>query len=382
LRGIADDLGISRGTLSDWVKGLGTGSTTAPISSPRAPLGRPESQAEKVARLEVENAQLRAEKAKIETEKSILRQAAKYFAGETNRRATPVGCRPPRHLRGGRLCEVIEVNRSSFYAWDDAAPARAERAAADAELAERIRVVHEADKAYGVPRVTAELNDGAPPQERVNHKRVARVMGAHGIAGIRLRRRVRTTVPEPSDAKAPDLLKRDFTAEEPNRKYVGDITYLPLADGHNLYLATVIDCCSRKLAGWAVADHMRTSLVADALKVALGDRGSLRGAIFHADHGAQYTSKDYAQLCDQLGVILSLGGVGTSADNALAESFNATLKPETLAGAATFTDEATCRREIFRWATRYNTRRRHSYCGYLSPNTYENQLVATIPQAA
>jgi transposase InsO family protein len=281
-----------------------------------------------------------------------------------------------------RLCEVIEVNRSSFYAWDAAAPARAERAAADAELAERIRVVHEADKAYGAPRVTAELNDGAPPGSRVNHKRVARVMAEHGIAGIRLRRRVRTTVPEPSDAKAPDLLQRDFTAEEPNRKYVGDITYLPLANGHNLYLATVIDCCSRKLAGWAVAEHMRTTLVTDALKAALADRGSLRGAIIHADHGAQYTSKDYAKLCDQLGVTLSLGGVGTSADNALAESFNATLKRETLAGAAAFTDEQSCRREIFRWATRYNTRRRHSYCGYLSPNTYENQLVGTIPEAA
>jgi len=281
-----------------------------------------------------------------------------------------------------RLCEVLEVKRSSFYAWADAAPARAERAAVDQELAERIRVVHEADKAYGAPRVTAELNDGAPPGSRVNHKRVARVMAEHGIAGIRLRRRVRTTVPEPSDAKAPDLLQRDFTAEEPNRKYVGDITYLPLANGHNLYLATVIDCCSRKLAGWAVAEHMRTTLVTDALKATLADRGSLRGAIIHADHGAQYTSKDYAKLCDQLGVTLSLGGVGTSADNALAESFNATLKRETLAGAAAFTDEQTCRREIFRWATRYNTRRRHSYCGYLSPNTYENQLVATIPEAA
>ena len=121
-----------------------------------------------------------------------------------------------------RLCEVIEGNRSSFYAWDAAAPARAERAAADAVLAERIRVVHEADKAYGAPRVTAELNDGAPP-ERVNHRRVARVMAERGIAGIRLRRRVRATIPEPSDEKVPDLLKRDFTAEAPNHKYVGDM---------------------------------------------------------------------------------------------------------------------------------------------------------------
>jgi transposase InsO family protein len=207
-------------------------------------------------------------------------------------------------------------------------------------------------------------------------------MAEHRIAGIRLRRRVRTTVPEPSDAKVPDLVKRDFTAEQPNRKYVGDITYLPLADGSNLYLATVIDCCSRKLAGWAIADHMRTDLVTDALKAALADRGSLRGAIFHADHGAQYTSKDLARLCGQLGVTLSLGGVGSSADNALAEAFNATLKRETLAGSAVYADEASCRREIFRWAVRYNTRRRHSYCGQLSPNTYENKLVATIPEAA
>lgn len=281
-----------------------------------------------------------------------------------------------------RLCEVIEVNRSSFYAWDAAAPARAERASADEELADRVRAVQAQDKAYGAPRVTAELNDGAPAEERVNHKRVARVMAERGLAGIRLRRKVRTTIPEPSDQKVSDLLKRDFIAQTPNTKYVGDITYLPLADGSNLYLATVIDCCSRKLAGWAVADHMRTELVTDALKVALADRGSLRGAIFHADHGAQYTSKDLAQLCGQLGVIQSLGGVGSSADNALAESFNATLKRETLAGAATYFDESSCRREIFRWAARYNTRRRHSYLGHQAPNIYENQLATTLPEAA
>ena len=281
-----------------------------------------------------------------------------------------------------RMCEVIEVNRSSFYAWDAAAGARAERAAEDAQLADRIRIVHQDDKAYGAPRITAELNDAVPAPERVNHKRVARVMAEHGIAGVRLRRRVRTTIPEPSDEKVPDLVKRDFTAEAPNRKYVGDITYLPLADGSNLYLATVIDCCSRKLAGWAVADHMRTDLVAEALKAALAERGSLRGAIFHADHGAQYTSKDLARLCGQLGVTQSLGGVGTSADNALAESFNATLKRETLAGAATYADEASCRRQIFRWAVRYNTKRRHSYLGHQAPNTYENTRTATLPEAA
>ena len=279
-----------------------------------------------------------------------------------------------------RLCRILKLARSSYYYWRSTEAARAARDAADVALVERIKVVHARhDGTYGAPRITADLNDDGLA---INHKRVARVMAERGLAGIRIRRKVRTTVPEPSDQKVPDLLNRDFTAETINTKYVGDITYLPLADGSNLYLATVIDCCSRKLAGWAIADHMRTSLVEDALKVALADRGSLRGAIFHADHGSVYTSKDYAKLCAQLGVTRSHGAVGSSADNALAESFNAALKRETLAGAATYGDDASCRREVFRWAVRYNTRRRHSYLGQVSPNTYENKLVVTIPEAA
>lgn len=281
-----------------------------------------------------------------------------------------------------RMCEVLEVGRSSFYAWQKGKPLREQRAQEDAELAERIKAIQAEDKSYGAPRVTAELNDGAEPEDKVNHKRVARVMREQHLPGLRLRRRVRTTVPEPADEKAPDLLQRDFTAEAPTRKLVGDITYLPLACGKNLYFATVIDCYSRRLVGWALADHMRTDLVTDALKMALATRGSLRGAVFHADHGGQYTSKDMAKLCTLLGVTRSFGAVGSSADNALAESFNATLKREVLAGLPTFTDEWTCRREIFRWATRYNTKRRHSYCRYLSPNAYENKNAATIPEAA
>jgi transposase InsO family protein len=284
-----------------------------------------------------------------------------------------------RHAYGvKRLCEVLQIARSSFYAWLDAQPRRAERAAADAELAMRIRVLHEQDTTQGAPRITAELNDGAPAAARVNHKRVARVMHEHGIAGLRLRRRVRTTVPEPADQKVPDLLNRDFTADAANQRYVGDITYLPLADGANLYLATVIDCFSRRLAGWAIADHMRTELIADALTAARDTRGCLAGAVFHSDHGSQYTSKDFAQLCASLGVTQSMGAVGTSADNALAESFNASLKRETLQGAHAWPDEHTCRREVFRWVTRYNTRRRHSYCGQQAPIAYEQQHAATL----
>jgi transposase InsO family protein len=190
-----------------------------------------------------------------------------------------------------RLCALVEVARSSFYAWLAGEPRRQQRRVADAELAERIRTIHDQDRALGAPRITAELNDGAARDRRVNHKRVARVMREHHIAGLRLRRRVRTTIPEPADQKVPDLLRRDFTAAAPNQRYVGDITYLPLADGSNLYLATVIDCYSRRLTGWAIAEHMRTDLVTDALGAARDMRGSLAGAIFHTDHGAQYTRR-------------------------------------------------------------------------------------------
>ncbi|KOS53044.1 integrase [Rhodococcus rhodochrous KG-21] len=285
-----------------------------------------------------------------------------------------------------RLCEVVEISRSSFYAWLAAAPARAARARRDAALAEQIRAVQDpargGDRAYGAPRVTAELNDGAAEGQRVNRKRVARVMREHGLAGIRLRRRVTTTLPEQSGRKFPDLLERDFTAPAPNRRYVGDITYLPIADGTNLYLATVIDVCSRKLAGWAIADHMRTELVEDAMRAAWRERGSLRGTVFHSDHGSVYTSKAYAALCEQLGVTQSMGAIGSSADNALAESFNATLKREILAGYATFGDQSTAYRAVFRWANRYNTRRRHSAIGNISPNTYETAVSPRLAEAA
>ena len=281
-----------------------------------------------------------------------------------------------------RLCELVQVERSSFYAWQAAAPAREARAAADAQLASRIRAVHEEDNTMGAPRITAELNDGAGDGERVNHKRVARVMRQDGIRGYQRRRKVRTTIPDQAEQKVPDLIQRDFTAAAPNQRYVGDITYLPIADGSNLYLATVIDCYSRRLVGWALADHMRTELVIDALQAAAATRGSLAGSIFHSDHGSVYTSKDFARLCAALGVTQSMGAVGTSADNSLAEAFNATFKREVLQDANCWSDETTCRRKAFRWLNRYNTRRRHSWCGYRSPIGYEALTAATLLSAA
>ena len=285
-----------------------------------------------------------------------------------------------------RLCEVVEIARSSFYAWLAAAPGRAAKAAADAVLAARIRVLQDpaqgGDRAYGAPRITADLNDGVPVAERVNHKRVARVMREHRLAGIRLRRRVKTTIPDQSARRFPDLIGRDFSVGDPGRRYVGDITYLPIADGTNLYLATVIDCYSRRLVGWAIADHMRTELVEDALKAAAATRGTLKGSVFHSDHGSVYCSKDYAKLCRKLGVTQSMGAVGSSADNALAESFNATMKREVLQDAACWSNELVCRRQVFRWLVRYNTKRRHSWCRYVPPVLYETGNTATLPTAA
>lgn len=282
------------------------------------------------------------------------------------------------HRRYGvkRLCSILNISRSSFYYWRRTAADRAARQASDAQLAARIRAVHqESDGTYGAPRITAELRETSG--ETVNHKRVARIMREVGIEGVRLRRRHRTTVPDPSAAKAPDLIHRDFTAGTLNTKYVGDITYLPVDGGKFCYLATVIDLASRRLTGWAIADHMRTDLVTDALAAAVRTRGSLAGAVMYTGHGAQYTSRAFAEACRSAGVRQSMSAVGSSADNALAESFNATFKRETLQGRKSWPTEREARLNAFRWLHRYNTRRRHSRLGQRPPIAFENALHIT-----
>lgn len=259
-----------------------------------------------------------------------------------------------------RLCEVLTINRSSYYAWRAAAPARRQRLLDDAALGARIKAVFtDENGCYGAKRVTAAINTDpadsvagdADNPSRVNHKRVARLIRQMGLFGYTKKRRVRTTQSNTTAPKFPDLLKRKFTADAANTVYVGDITYLPIADGTNMYLATVIDCYSRQLTGFAIADHMRTDLVEEALRMARGVRGSLEGAIFHSDHGSVYTSEQYRRACERFGVTQSMGAVGTSADNSLAESFNASLKREVLQDEAVFASQLVCRREVFRWCT-------------------------------
>jgi transposase InsO family protein len=175
----------------------------------------------------------------------------------------------------------------------------------------------------------------------------------------------------------------DFNAPEPGPKYMGDITYLPLAGGEFLYLATVLDCFGRKVVGWSIADHMRTGLIAGALGMAAATRGGLDGAVFHSDHGAQYGSRACADRCSDLGAFRSTGAVGSSADNAACESFHASLKRETLQGARDYGDPATCRRTVLAWLTRYNTRRRHSANDHSAPtktNTDTTPLNSRSPR--
>ncbi|MFC9494999.1 IS3 family transposase [Streptomyces sp. NPDC056982] len=376
-KSIAADLGVNRATVREWVlrdrerRGI-TAAAAKPGAQPReaVPSADPD---ERVRQLEARVAELEASERKLATERDILRKAAKYFAGgdELVRSRFQFVDDHRDTYEVKRLCQVLDVNRSSYYKWLAGAEARAARQREDRILAEEIREVHgESGGAYGSPRVTAELREKG---RRVNEKRIARIMRTFSITGIRLRRRVRTTVPDPAASPVPDLFQRDFTATEPGREYMGDITYLPLAGGEFLYLATVLDCFSRKVVGWSIADHMRTGLVADALRMAATTRGRLDGAVFHSDHGAQYVSRAFAGLCDQLGVTRSMGAVGTSADNAACESFHASLKRETLQGAHDYGDSDTCRRTVFAWLTRYNTRRRHSANGHLSPNEYEHR---------
>lgn len=281
-----------------------------------------------------------------------------------------------------RLCEVLKLNRSSYYKWKTTSTTRKNRLLSDAILGARVKAVFTKERGcYGAKRITAELNDDLPDTP-VNHKKIARIMRSLKLFGYSKRRKVITTVSEGKKPVFPDLVGRKFTVEQPNQVYVGDITYLPIADGSNMYLATVIDCFSRRLVGFAIADHMRASLVQDALVMAKGQRGSLEGAVFHSDHGSVYTSHAFQETCSTLGIRQSMGAIGSSTDNALAESFNAALKREVLQDAKIFASQLECRRGVFRWCTRYNTTRRHSWCGYLAPVVFEERCPVMLKSAS
>jgi len=262
-------------------------------------------------------------------------------------------------------CRVLGVSASGYYAWA-VRPASA-RATADAALMEQIRVIHTRSRGtYGERRVHAEL---AALGVHIGRKRVARLMRALGLAGVSRRKGTRTTIRDRDARPAPDLVDRDFTAAAPDRLWVADITYVPTWAGF-LYLAVVLDAWSRRVVGWAMATHLRTALVLEALNMALAQRRPTE-VIHHSDQGCQYTAIAFGQRCGEMGVRPSMGSVGDAYDNAMCESFFATLECELL-DRHRFQTQVEARMAIFEFIEGwYNPHRRHSALDYQSPINYE-----------
>jgi len=268
------------------------------------------------------------------------------------------------------LCRMLGISPSGYWAWRKREPSA--RAKANAVLTERIVAIHATSRqTYGAPRVHADL---CATGIRCGRMRVARLMRAAGVVGCHRRRHVVTTVREPSAPLAPDCIERQFVAEAPNTKWTADITYVPTWAGF-LYLAVVLDVFSRRIVGWAMAEHLRTELVLAALDMALWNRRPDPGVIHHSDHGCQYTSVAFGSRCQEEGVIPSLGSRGDCFDNAITESFFATLECELLKR-QTFPTHREARTAIFDYIEGfYNTHRRHSALGYRSPAGFERRLI-------
>ncbi len=266
-----------------------------------------------------------------------------------------------------RACELLQVSRAAYYADRRIGPSR--RELEDDELTEAIRSVHEESKGrYGAPRIHAELRRAG---RRHGRKRIARLMRQARLRGRTPKRWKKTTIADPAAAARADLVRRDFTANAAavNSRWCGDITYVPTWEGW-LYLATVIDIASRRVVGFAMADHLRTELVADALANAVAARNPKPGLIFHSDRGCQYTSAEFHRFCKDNLIRTSVGRTGQCWDNALAESFFASLKGECLDQRA-WPTHASARRAIVDYIGWFNGTRLHSTLGYVTPNEFE-----------
>jgi putative transposase len=265
------------------------------------------------------------------------------------------------------MCRVLEVSKSGYHAW--AKRPLGPRAVEDARLTTRIRELHAKRRGvYGSPRIWSDLvlDDG----ERIGRKRVERLMRQAGLSGLIPKKWKATTIRVPGVRVAEDLLDRNFAAGAPNRCWVADITYLRTWEGW-LYLVAVQDLYSRRIVGWAMADHMRAELVTDALQMALTNRRPERGLIWHSDQGSQFVSLTFGQKARAAGIAQSMGSKGDCYDNAVCESFHATLEKELLRSRS-FKTRQEAKTAIFDWIEAwYNPARRHSRLGYRSPDQYE-----------
>lgn len=268
------------------------------------------------------------------------------------------------------MCRLLGVSSSGYHAWKHRPPSA--RAAYDAVITERIRAIHSRSRqTYGMPRIHFELTKEG---FRIGRKRVARLMRAAGLQGISRRKGTRTTIRGKEAQAIPDLVKRNFRAEAPNRLWVADITYIPTWAGF-LYLAVVMDAFSRRIVGWAMETHLRTELVLEALNMALWQRRPST-VIHHSDQGCQYTSIAFGKRCKEADVRPSTGSVGDCFDNALCESFFATLECELL-DRRRFKTQTEARMAVFEFIEAwYNPHRRHSGLDYSSPLEYEKQYAA------
>jgi putative transposase len=270
------------------------------------------------------------------------------------------------------MCRVLGVSRSGFHAWRRREPCV--RAVEDERLTGRIREIHRSNRGvYGSPRIHAELRlvDG----ERIGRKRVERLMRQDALSGLQEKRWRTTTIRVPGVRVCEDLVERSFAAAGPDRIWVADITYLRTWEGW-LYLAAIQDLFSRRIVGWGMADHMRSELVVDALEMALGRRRPAPGLIYHSDQGSQFVSLAFGQAARAAGIAQSMGSRGDCYDNAVAESFFATLKKE-LIHRRSWPSKAELRTEVFDYIeVFFNRQRRHGTLGMLSPVEFENRTLS------
>ena len=270
------------------------------------------------------------------------------------------------------MSRALGVSPSGFYAWRNRPPSA--RATADAKLLGRIRAFHAtSDGTYGVPRIYEDfLEEGTP----IGRKRIARLMRSAGLRGVSRRKGCWTTIRDQDARPAPDLVQRKFVAAAPNQLWVADITYIPTWAGF-LYLAVVLDVFSRRIVGWAMANHLRTELILEALDMAVWRRRP-ENVIHHSDQGCQYTSLAFGKRCSEAGIRPSMGSVGDCFDNALCESFFATLECELL-NRYRFATQAEGRAAVFKFIEGwYNTHRRHSAIGQVAPIRFEREHEASI----